>query len=126
LNLAQRVQLSHRVTLLSYAALLAALITGWFAKEPAMGNLGLLLIQTVPLLIFLPGLLRSNSMALLWMSCVLLLYIIKAVLNLSLGIDVLFAALESISSITLFTATMMFVRYSRIQRVKQRQADSAD
>lgn len=119
MNLSQRLQLSRRITLLSYAGLLAALISGWFSKEPAVNNLGVLLIQTVPLLIFLPGLLRSNSMVLLWMSCVLLLYIIKAVLNFSLGIDVLFAALESIFSITLFTATMLFVRYSRIKRLKQ-------
>lgn len=119
MNLSQRVQFSRRITLLSYAGLLAALITGWVSKEPAVSNLGILLIQTVPLLIFLPGLLRSNSMVLLWMSCVLLLYIIKAVLNLSLGIDVLFAALESFFSITLFTATMLFVRYSRIKRLEQ-------
>lgn len=119
MDLTKRVQLSHRITLLSYAALLAALLTGWIAKGPALDNLGLLLIQIIPLLIFLPGLLRRNSMACLWMSCVLLLYIIKAVLNLSLGFDILFASLESISSITLFIATMLFVRYNRIKRLEQ-------
>lgn len=119
MNLSQRLQLSRRITLLSYAGLLAALISGWFSKEPALNNLGVLFIQTVPLLIFLPGLLRSNSMVLLWMSCVLLLYIIKAVLNVSLGIDVIFAGLESFFSITLFTATMLLVRYSRIKRLEQ-------
>lgn len=119
MNLSQRIQISRRITFLSYAGLLAALISDWFSKEPALDNLPILLIQTVPLLIFLPSLLRNNSMALLWMSCVLLLYIIKAVLNLSLGIDVLFAALQSIFSITLFTASMMLVRYSRIKRVEQ-------
>ena len=119
MNLTQRVQLSRRITLFSYAALLAVLITGWIAKEPSLGNLSLLLIKTVPLLIFLPGLLRGNSMAHLWMSCVLLLYIINAVSNLSQSVDVLFAAIESISSITLFTSTMLFVRYSRIKRLEQ-------
>jgi uncharacterized membrane protein len=118
-NLSHRLQLSRRITLLSYAGLLAALITGWASKDPSVNNLGVLLIQTLPLLVFLPGLLRRNSMVLLWMSCVLLLYIIKAVLNVSLGIDVLFAALESTFSITLFTATMLFVRYSRITRLEQ-------
>ena len=121
MNLSQRLKISRRITLFSYAGLLAALITGWFSKDPAVSNLGVLLIQTVPLLIFLPGLLRNNSMVLLWMSCVLLLYIIKAVLNFSLGIDVLFSGLESTFSITLFTATMMLVRYSRIKRIGQAQ-----
>jgi len=119
MTLTQRVQLSRRITLLSYAALLAVLITAWVADSPGMHNLDLLLIQTVPLLIFLPGLLRSNSIAHLWMSFVLLLYVIKAVLYFSLGINVIFSAIESVASITLFTSTMLFVRYSRIKRLEQ-------
>ena len=119
MSLSQRVQLSRRLTLLSYAGLLAALISGWFSQEAATRSLGVLLIQTVPLLVFLPALLRNKSMALLWMSCVLILYIIRAVVNWSLGIDVFFSALESIFSISLFVTTMMFVRYSRIKRVEE-------
>jgi len=118
-NLTKRVQLSRRVTLLSYAALLAALITSWIAKEPSTGNLDVLLIQTVPLLVFLPGLLRGNSMVHLYMSCVLLLYITMAITNLMQGKDPLFSGIETVASITLFTATMMFVRYSRMKRLEQ-------
>lgn len=119
MNLTKRVQLSRRATLLSYAALLAALITSWVAKGPSTSNLDVLLIQTVPLLVFLPGLLRGNSMAHLYMSCVLLLYIIMAVTNLMQGKEPLFSGIESIASITLFTATMLFVRYSRMKRLEQ-------
>ena len=119
MNLTKRVQLSRRVTLLSYAALLVALITNWISKEPSTGNLDVLLIQTVPLLVFLPGLLRGNSMAHLYMSCVLLLYITMAVTNLMQGKEPLFSGIETVASITLFTATMMFVRYSRMKRVEQ-------
>lgn len=119
MKLTKQVQLSRQVTLLSYAALLAALITSWIAKDPTVSNLDRLLIQTVPLLVFLPGLLRSNSMVHLYMSCVLLLYIIMSVTNLMQGKDPLFSGIEAIASITLFTATMLFVRYSRIQRLQQ-------
>jgi len=118
-NLTKRVQLSRQVTLLSYAALLAALVTGWISKEPSTGNLDVLLIQTVPLLVFLPGLLRGNSMVHLYMSCVLLLYITMAVTNLMQGKEPLFSGIETVASITLFTATMMFVRYSRMKRLEQ-------
>jgi len=117
-NLTNRVQQSRRVTLLSYAALLAALITSWVAKEPTTANLDVLLIQTVPLLVFLPGLLRGNSMVHLYMSCVLLLYITMAITNLMQGKEPLFSGIETVASITLFTATMMFVRYSRMKRAE--------
>lgn len=119
MNLTERVQWSRRVTLLSYAALLAALITGWVASDPAISNLNVLAIQTLPLLVFLPWMLRGNSMAHLYMSCVLLLYIIMAVTNLMQGKDALFSAIESVASITLFIATMQFVRYSRMKRLEQ-------
>lgn len=119
MNLSNKVQISRRVTLTSYAALLAALITGWVADQPSIDHLDVLLIQTVPLLIFLPGLLRGNSMVHLYMSCVLLLYIVMAVTNFMLGKALLFSGIESVASITLFTATMMFVRYSRMQRAEQ-------
>jgi len=118
-NLTKRVQLSRRITLLSYAALLASLITSWVSKEPSTGNLDILLIQTVPLLVFLPGLLRGNSMIHLYMSCVLLLYITMAVTNLMQGKEPLFSGIETVASITLFFATMMFVRYSRMKRQQQ-------
>ncbi|EGG99001.1 hypothetical protein imdm_1634 [gamma proteobacterium IMCC2047] len=119
MNLSKRVQISRRVTLTSYAALLAALITGWIADQPSIERLDVLFIQTVPLLIFLPGMLRGNSMVHLYMSCVLLLYIIMSVTNLMLGKALLFSTIESVASITLFTATMLFVRYSRMKRAEQ-------
>lgn len=119
MNLSKRVQVSRRVTLTSYAALLAALITSWIAKEPSLGTLDVLLIQTAPLLVFLPWLLRGNSMAHLYMCCVLLLYIIMATTNLMQGKEPLFSGIETVASITLFTATMMFVRYSRMKRAEQ-------
>lgn len=122
MNLSKRVQISRRVTLTSYAALLAALITGWIADQPSIEHLDVLFIQTVPLLIFLPGMVRGNSMVHLYMSCVLLLYIIMSVTNLMLGKALLFSAIESVASITLFTATMLFVRYSRMKRAEQSNA----
>jgi len=118
MNLNKRVQVSRRVTLFSYAALLAALIISWFSKEPSVSALDVLLIQTVPLLVFLPWLLRGKSMAHLYMSCVLLLYIIMAITNLMQGREPLFSGIETVASITLFTATMMFVRYSRMKRAE--------
>jgi uncharacterized membrane protein len=118
-NLSKRVQISRRVTLTSYAALIAALITSWFTKEPSVSSLDVLIIQTAPLLVFLPWLLRGNSMAHLYMSCVLLLYIIMAITNLMQGREPLFSGIETVASIILFTATMMFVRYSRMKRAEQ-------
>lgn len=119
MSLQQKVSISRRVTLFSYAALIASLVTSWIADEPSLKNIGVLLIQTVPLLVFLPGILRGNSMAHLYMSCVLLLYIIMVVTNLMLGKNLLFSSIETVSSITLFTATMLFVRYSRQLRMQQ-------
>lgn len=124
MNLQQKVSISRRVTLVSYAGLLAALITGWIADEPSLKNLGVLLVQTLPLLVFLPGILRANSMAHLYMSCVLLLYIIMVVTNLMLGKNLLFSSIETFSSITLFTATMLYVRYNR--QLRQQRRDQAE
>lgn len=119
MNLDKRIAISRRVTLTSYAALLAALITGWLAHNPSVERLDVLFIQIIPLLLFLPGMLRRNSMVHLYMSCVLLLYITMAVTNLMLWKAPFFSMIETLSSLTLFAAAMMFIRDRRIKRQQQ-------
>ena len=70
--------LTRNVTLILYGLLLASFCL-WQILLPGGPKYFLWLVQMVPLLIFLPGLLRDNPRVYIGLCFVLLLYFIKAV-----------------------------------------------
>lgn len=72
-----RRQLAHRVLLTGYLGLLLLFTVSNSVLDG--GSLTLWLVQSLPLLIFAPGLWRQLSATYLWLCCVLLMYFIWAV-----------------------------------------------
>ncbi|MDO6423247.1 DUF2069 domain-containing protein [Saccharophagus degradans] len=66
------------VFLMGYAALLALFIF-WNISRPSGFNITILLIQCVPLLAFLPGILQNHYRTYSWVCFIILFYFVKAV-----------------------------------------------
>lgn len=82
-------------------------------------SIGLWLMQAVPLLITLPGLLRLHSRTLLWLGFLVQFYFINGVLQASSALPVQrwLGALTLLLCLTLFTAVIVAVRSAR--KIKQ-------
>jgi uncharacterized membrane protein len=95
-------------TWLSWAVLLIVqLADTWLYQLPLIVLLG----RVLPLLIFLPGMLKDNLRSYIWLCFVSLLYFIALVERLFAQPDSALAALGMLSVVTLFIAAMMFVRW---------------
>jgi uncharacterized membrane protein len=69
------------------------------------------LVKIVPLLIFLPGMLRNNLRSYIWLCFVCLLYFQTMVLRLFAQPTSVLAITGMIAVVVLFTAAMLFVRW---------------
>ena len=65
----------------------------------------------LPLLIFLPGMLKENLRSYIWLCFVSLLYFIALVERLVARPDSVLAAVGMFGVVTMFIAAMMFVRW---------------
>lgn len=68
------------------------------------------LVLSLPLLVFLPGLLRGGVRSLAWLSFVSMLYFAQAVTAV-FAVREASTVLELIASVVLFTCTLLFVRW---------------
>lgn len=84
MTLEARALLSYRITLALYLAFLAFMAVGMLWVVPADREPSVIVwaVASLPLLVFLPGLLRKNFRSYIWLCFVLLLYFLKLVLNL--------------------------------------------
>lgn len=99
---------AHVLSWLGWAILLLTQIAdGWVHQLPLIILAG----KVLPLLIFLPGMLKENLRSYIWLCFVSLLYFIALVERLVAQPDSLLAALGMIGVVTLFIAAMMFVRW---------------
>lgn len=115
MNLTARIHLSRKLTLAAYAALLVSLVISWKINNSEPMALDLLLIAVLPLLVFLPWLLKGSNRAHIGLGCVLLVYIIKAVLGVALqpGFTAVF---EAVASLTLFFCALYYVHTKHLLR----------
>jgi len=103
---------------LSWALLLAVqVVDAWLHHMPWIFWLARLL----PLLIFLPGMLRDNLRSYIWLCFVSLLYFIALVERLVAQPDNILSIVGMCAVVTLFTAAMMFVRW----RARERKAPTS-
>ncbi len=86
---------------------LQQLLDAWILQVPWIIWLGKLL----PLLLFLPGMLRDRLRSYIWLCFVSLLYFIALVERIFAQPDSLSAALGLVAVVTLFCAGMMYVRW---------------
>lgn len=69
------------------------------------------IIQTVPLLVVLPGILRAGVTAHAWLSFIAMLYFAAAVTNLFIPPLRILDVLELIFSVEIFVGAMLYVRW---------------
>jgi uncharacterized membrane protein len=96
------------LTWLAWAVLLLTQIVDvWVYHLPAIIFLG----KLVPLLIFLPGMVRENLRSYVWLCFVSLLYFISLVERLFAQPGSLLATAGMIAVVSLFISSMLFVRW---------------
>lgn len=103
------------VAYLSFVVVLGTqLIELWTSAAPWVVWIGLLL----PLLVFVPGILRDNLRSYIWLCFVLLLYFMRLVLALFADPDSPRALTGMVAVVALFVAAMMYVRW-RARELRQ-------
>ena len=108
-----RLAISRAVSLLSFLALLIALLV-WnllLAEIPGKLLWVILAFQLTPLLLLAPGLILGNARAHAWTCFVVNLYFIQGVLAAFDPAKALFGWLETLLSLSLFCAALMYTRW---------------
>jgi uncharacterized membrane protein len=104
-------RLSDKAHVLAWISWLTLLIVqladAWQTQLPWIIWLG----KIVPLLIFLPGMLRNNLRSYIWLCFVCLLYFLVLVERLFAQPDSVLAITGMVAVVTLFNAAMLFVRW---------------
>jgi len=117
-----RADKAHVLTWLAWLALfLSQLVDAWVFHLPWIIWLGKLL----PLLIFLPGMLRDNLRSYVWLCFVSLLYFMALVERLFAQPGSVIAIVGMCAVVTLFIAAMLFVRW-RARELKTASELSSD
>lgn len=99
---------AHVLTWLAWVVLLLTqVIDVWVHHIPAIIIFG----KLIPLLIFLPGMVRENLRSYVWLCFVSLLYFISLVERLFAQPDSLLAAAGMVAVVSLFISSMLFVRW---------------
>lgn len=99
---------AHTLTWLSWAVLLSVqVVDAWQMQLPWIIWIG----KILPLLIFLPGMLRENLRSYIWLCFVCLLYFLVLVERLFAQPDSPLGILGMIAVVVLFNAAMLFVRW---------------
>ncbi|MCL6416301.1 DUF2069 domain-containing protein [Aestuariirhabdus sp. Z084] len=119
-SLQQKADYADKFSRVLYFSLLVV-ITMWtfVIRPPEVDNLLIIwLVQTVPLLLFLPAVLGGAPRAHAWLCFVVLFYFTAGVLNAFADPSDLFGWLESTLSALLFCSSMMYVRW-KFQLINQ-------
>ena len=104
-NLSQRAALC---TWFSYGLLLVQQgVDAWFQEAPWI----IWLFKLLPLLLFLPGMLRDNLRSFIWLCFVCLLYFIVLVQRLFVIPGDTLAVVGTVAVVSLFTSAMLYVRW---------------
>lgn len=112
--------------LAGYASL-QVLFVYWNFTRPSGSNITVLLIQALPLLVFLPGLLKNHYRTYSWVCFIILFYFVQAVAGAFTSTanitDLIFVAL----TVYLFVTAMMASRWAqRLQHESQRSTSAND
>lgn len=94
--------------------LLVQVLDSWVTQVPWIIVMG----KILPLLIFLPGIIRDNLRSYLWLCFVSLLYFLVLVERLFAQPDNILAILGMIAVVTLFICAMLYVRW-RARELKE-------
>ena len=111
----QRSGKAHFATWASWLLLLIVqILDAWQLQLPWIIWLG----KVVPLLIFLPGMLRNNLRSYIWLCFISLIYFLALVERLFAQPDNVLAIIGMVAVVVLFNAAMLFVRW-RARELKE-------
>ncbi len=96
------------LTAISYVALLLVELADSAAQDAPWP---VWLVKTVPLLVFLPGMLRDNLRSFIWLCFVCLMYFLVLVLRLFAMPGEIWGIAGTISVVVLFCSAMLYVRW---------------
>lgn len=99
---------AHGVIWIAWGVLVAQqLAHAWLHQAPWI----VWLAYCLPLLIFLPGMLRDRLRSYIWLCFICLLYFMRLVVNLFAEPGSALAIVGTVAVVTLFIAAMMYVRW---------------
>ena len=105
---AERVQLMRQLTWLSLALLVVAqLLESWLQQPPWL----VWVMRVLPLLLFVPGMLRDKLRSYIWLCLVCLIYFLTLVLRLFADAANPVAWMAMFSLVGLFVTAMLYLRW---------------
>lgn len=108
---ASKLRIAQRVNWICYGGMLL-LFAIWNLFLPS-GSLPLWILQTAPLLLVLPGLLKGRNRSYLWLCFILLIYICASVVDVTMPGRGWQHGLLAVLSLTLFFSAMMTSRWQQ-------------
>lgn len=106
----QKSRLAWQLGIAFYVALLMMLVLD-HAFVRTHFFLPVLLTQTVPLLLVLPGLLQQNARSGIWLCFIILFHFLSAISNAFVTAHTVFYTGMSVLVLVLFTSSLLFVRW---------------
>lgn len=113
-KLQRKLAIGWRLNWICYVGMML-LFAAWNLLLPG-GSIKLWILQTVPLLLVLPGLLKGRSRSLLWLCFILLIYICAAVVDVMMPGRGWQHGVLLVLSLTLFLSAMMTSRWQTAQQ----------
>ncbi len=112
-QLSHRARICHAMAIISYISLFILMIASViYSDVPAEASRLLMYsVKLIPLIIFIPGLLKMSPRTHIWICFVVLLYFIQSVVNAWLSQGNLFDLVTCATTVSLFISSMMFVRW---------------
>jgi uncharacterized membrane protein len=87
------------------------LTTWWLHQEGRQPSLTIWLVRIVPLLVFVPGMLKRNLRSLAWLCFVVLMYFMIAVTEAMSPLRLWINYVEVVLSVAIFLTAMMTIRW---------------
>lgn len=112
-TLQSRADLAWRLLLICVAMELVVLTltTWWLHQEGRQPSLTIWLVRIVPLLVFVPGMLKRNLRSLAWLCFVVLMYFMIAVTEAMSPLRLWINYVEVVLSVAIFLTAMMTIRW---------------
>jgi uncharacterized membrane protein len=112
-TLQSRADLAWRLLLICVAMelIVLTLTTWWLHQEGRQPSLTIWLVRIVPLLVFVPGMLKRNLRSLAWLCFVVLMYFMIAVTEAMSPLRLWINYVEVVLSVAIFLTAMMTIRW---------------
>jgi uncharacterized membrane protein len=122
----KNVAVSRAIVITSYLSLLGSILGAVLAggseatKDMSIGiPLFIWAILSLPLFIFIPGLINGSHRSASWLSYVTMIYFIASILVFFTPRGELWGGLMVLSTLVLFTATMLYTRWKKAEEKTQ-------